>query len=275
MFSTTPPAGSTSPGSATRYCTRPSPRRSAARCRRCPPGCARWWPGRLDRCLRHRSTWELGRADRGLRGRRWASAAADRRLGALEVGAVVVELSGGTPCLSRASSSVRAKRVAPPRARHGVARPRPRRRFLGLPLRHQALGGLDADPRPVPAAPRPLSAAPRARRVHPGQNLPGSDEVALVHQDLFDPARYLGGDVDLRRLDAAIAAGETIRQPFRCEGPPGHEDGGSRDRDDRNPEQPHPAQRLIPLALLQDRAVSERSLGPRPAKPSGGLLAVT
>ncbi len=48
--------------------------------------------------------------------------------------------------------------------------------------------------------------------VHARQDLARAHEVAFAHQDLADPARRLGRDVDLDRFDAAIAAGEACRQ---------------------------------------------------------------
>lgn len=61
--------------------------------------------------------------------------------------------------------------------------------------------------------------------VHPGHDLPGSDGVAFVHQDLPDPTRNLGGDVDIGRLDASIAARETFREALRLERSPRKERG--------------------------------------------------
>jgi hypothetical protein len=63
--------------------------------------------------------------------------------------------------------------------------------------------------------------------VHAGELLPGGHEVALVGHDVGDPPGDLGGDVDLRRLDAAVAAGEPVRQPAAAQPLPGDdgEDG--------------------------------------------------
>ncbi len=48
--------------------------------------------------------------------------------------------------------------------------------------------------------------------VHVGDDLTGGDEVPFVHQFVDDAAGELRGDVDLRRLDAPVAAGESVRQ---------------------------------------------------------------
>ncbi|KKF67131.1 hypothetical protein XU19_24085, partial [Vibrio parahaemolyticus] len=50
-------------------------------------------------------------------------------------------------------------------------------------------------------------------RVHSHQDLTGGDEIALVDQDLLDPAGDLGRHVDLGRLDPPVAAGEPWREP--------------------------------------------------------------
>jgi hypothetical protein len=48
--------------------------------------------------------------------------------------------------------------------------------------------------------------------VHLGQQLALLDEVALLHAHVDDAARVLGGDVVLRRLDAAVPRGEARGQ---------------------------------------------------------------
>jgi hypothetical protein len=53
---------------------------------------------------------------------------------------------------------------------------------------------------------------------HPGDELAGGDEVALAHQDLPDPPRYLGGNAALVHKSAdghgaaAIAAFQAMRR---------------------------------------------------------------
>jgi hypothetical protein len=47
-------------------------------------------------------------------------------------------------------------------------------------------------------------------RIHQHHHLSSRDEIAFVHENLPDPGRDFGGNVDLRGLDTAIAA----RQPF-------------------------------------------------------------
>ena len=69
--------------------------------------------------------------------------------------------------------------------------------------------------------------------VHPGEGLPGIDEIALAYQNRLDPPRGLGGDIDLDGLHAAIGRGE----PFRCAGRPqqrpDHDDCDDDDDEDR------------------------------------------
>ena len=48
--------------------------------------------------------------------------------------------------------------------------------------------------------------------VHVGDDLTGGDEVPFIHQFVEDAACYLSGNVDLRGLDAPVAAGESVRQ---------------------------------------------------------------
>ena len=54
----------------------------------------------------------------------------------------------------------------------------------------------------------------------PGQDLAGGDVVALAHSHLKQLTRQLGGDLDLRRLDPAIGAGETVGQAIFLLFPP-------------------------------------------------------
>ena len=48
--------------------------------------------------------------------------------------------------------------------------------------------------------------------VHPSHDLAGLDRIALIDQHVLDAPRILGRDVDLFRLEAAVAARETWRQ---------------------------------------------------------------
>lgn len=64
------------------------------------------------------------------------------------------------------------------------------------------------------------------------QDLPGSDEIALVHEHFLNPAGRLGGNVDFNRLYAAIAAGKAFGEIFTVERLP-DEIGAHRDRQRR------------------------------------------
>jgi hypothetical protein len=83
---------------------------------------------------------------------------------------------------------------------------------FGLALVHQVLGGLDIDRRALELRLGLAVLRLQLLGVHAGQNLARADEVAFADQNLADPARRLGRDVDLDRFDAAVAAGEACRQ---------------------------------------------------------------
>jgi hypothetical protein len=73
--------------------------------------------------------------------------------------------------------------------------------------------------------------------VHGGQHLAGVDVVAFTHQQGLEPATGAGGDVHFRGLDAAIAAGDALRQPGRLEAMP-DQPGAPRQRGGDQPQQP-------------------------------------
>ncbi len=80
-------------------------------------------------------------------------------------------------------------------------------------------------------------------RVHVCDDLPGGDKVALVDENVLDAARRLGGDVDLHRFDAAVAAGEAVTQLFRLEIAPAQKDETGRNHNESDPQEPVPVQR--------------------------------
>ena len=92
--------------------------------------------------------------------------------------------------------------------------------LLGLTLGHQALRGLDADERPSQLRLGLSELRLQDGRVHFRQDLAGADEVALVDQDLPDPACGPGRDIDLDRLDPAVSGGESVGQVLRLKMPP-------------------------------------------------------
>ena len=67
---------------------------------------------------------------------------------------------------------------------------------------------------------RPLELRGKILCVHPGQHLPGFDHVAFVHEHLGDAAGELGVDIDLVRLDPAVAGGDASRQAALLQAPP-------------------------------------------------------
>src|SRR3546814_16824345 len=75
-------------------------------------------------------------------------------------------------------------------------------------------------------------------RVHFRQDLAGTDEVALVDQDLPDPARGLGRDIDLDRLDPAVSGGESVGQPSRLKKPPSSDGSATSKREKGDSPQP-------------------------------------
>ena len=68
--------------------------------------------------------------------------------------------------------------------------------------------------------------------VHVGDDLTGGDEIAFIHQFVLDAACQLRGNVDLCRLDAPVAAGESLRQLLGLQGLP-YEVGQGRDDQQR------------------------------------------
>jgi hypothetical protein len=116
-----------------------------------------------------------------------------------------------------------------------------RRCLLGFALGHLAPGGIDADERPLQLRFGLTVLRLEHCGVHPGQNLPGLDEVAFVHQDIPDPARYLGRDIDLHRLDPTVAAGNTLRQRLRFEPLPSEKASAHAEVAHGEPRNPNPA----------------------------------
>ena len=48
--------------------------------------------------------------------------------------------------------------------------------------------------------------------VQSNQHLARLDEIAFVNEDLLDPERFLGGDIDQFGLDPAVAGGNSLGQ---------------------------------------------------------------
>ncbi len=57
-------------------------------------------------------------------------------------------------------------------------------------------------------------------RIHPRQHIAFMDELPLFDQNRLDTPGNFGGDIDFRRLDAAITGGEARREPGRAQHPP-------------------------------------------------------
>ena len=53
-------------------------------------------------------------------------------------------------------------------------------------------------------------------RIHPRQHIAFIDELPLFDQNRLDTPGNFGGDIDFRRLDAAITGGEARREPGRA-----------------------------------------------------------
>lgn len=87
------------------------------------------------------------------------------------------------------------------------------RRMFCLPLRHKALCRIDTDFRPAQLCLRLPVLAFKLVRVHAGQNIARFDEAAFICKNFTDAAGAFRGNIDFNRLDAAIAAGNPVRQP--------------------------------------------------------------
>ena len=61
--------------------------------------------------------------------------------------------------------------------------------------------------------------------LHLRERLACRNEVSFAHENVLDPAGYLGCDIDFRGLDPAIAAGKSRARPGSAAGIYGPQDG--------------------------------------------------
>ena len=105
---------------------------------------------------------------------------------------------------------------------------------MTLVLGHAGTGGLQGVAAALQLGLGLASLGFQTSGIHACHHLIRFDEVALVDQDLRHPSCELGGDVDLRRFDAAVAAGEGVAQPLGLEPVPerdaSEEEGGADDQ---------------------------------------------
>src|SRR5208282_5730803 len=90
-----------------------------------------------------------------------------------------------------------------------------RRDLLGFALFHDGLRRVDSDGGALQLSFSFVSLGLERPRVHMDEHLSRADEVSFGDQNVRDPSRDLGVDVDLGRLDAAVAAGKALRQARR------------------------------------------------------------
>ena len=88
-------------------------------------------------------------------------------------------------------------------------------RPLGFALPHHGFRRLDSNVRALQHGFSLASLGLERLGVHMDEHSPRVDEVSLVHQNLGDPPRDFGIDVDLGPLDTAVAAGKALGQAGR------------------------------------------------------------
>ena len=225
-FSTRPPAPRTSPGSATRYCTRPYTDRTKLAvvnirldaldgrsfCVHLGPRIKDFGGGRTDSSVGSCGL-RLGRTDRCLRALKICASVIqsldrDKVFRGQRLGSQEELLSGIKLCFSLRYNCDCGG-------------------LIGAPLRYLALSGRDADNRALKLGFRLPALCHKHVGVHLDQKLPGADEIAFVHRDGPDTFRNFGVNVDLGRFDAAVPACETFRQTFRFKKLPSQKSNGA------------------------------------------------
>ena len=213
----------------------------------------------------------LGRRHLGL-------GSADGRLVAEEGGAVVIQIlrRGG----ALAGEHLVAVQPLARRLQLGLALCHHRGRGLpfALPLHHPAAAGCHGDARLLELGPGLAQPGLQLLRVQAGEFLAGGDKITLVHQDLADTAALPGGDIDLHRLDAAVAPGQPCGQAGRPQvlpGQPGdHGQHSQADQPGRTP-QPytgrglHSAPRSAQERPANSRTNQSRNMHQRHSLPAG------
>ncbi|MNT25197.1 hypothetical protein D3C72_1607040 [compost metagenome] len=114
---------------------------------------------------------------------------------------------------------------------------RQRRGLFRLPLGDKAVGRIDCYFRTAELCFGLTLPRFQLGGVHLRQHLPGLHEIAFAHHDVLKAAGGFGGNIDLDRLDPAVAGRETGRQPLPLQLRPGKVSGNGNNQNHQTNEQ--------------------------------------
>ena len=164
----------------------------------------------------------------------------ERRFGALKSRLILIQLLNRSRATAREFLGTRYLLLRRAELRPALSDRSLRGILFGLALRNLTVGDLYTDDRPLQLSLGFAKLRLQHGRIHPGQHLPGANEVAFVEMDFLDPTSGLRSNVDFHRFNPAVACGNPLGQSRRLKRLPGPSDNADDDASNHEPQEPSP-----------------------------------